>query len=125
MQIVDGTWDDTVRKNNLPYTAADRGSPEAQMVVGNHIIREYAATTQNALGRPVTTGETYLSYLMGPTVGSRIAAASGDTPLSAIVPSRSLTNNGMSSWTVGQLRSYSRNALGPAYDRLVLSRPGV
>lgn len=124
MQITDGTWNDTVRRNNLPYTAADRGNPEAQMAVGNHIIREYAAATQNGLGRQATTGDTYMSYLMGPAVGTRIAAASSDTPLSAIVPSRSLSNNGMAQWSVGQLRSYARNSLGPAYDRPVLLPKG-
>ena len=124
-QITGPTWADAVSRYNLPYSATDRGNPEAQAVVSGYIIREYAATTQNAVGRPATTQDTWASYLFGPTEGTRVAAAgSPDTPLSSLVSARSLSNNGMSSWTVGQWNTFASRRLGGAAGQTVLQTPG-
>jgi len=121
-QIIGPTWNDAVARYSLPYGEADRGQSEAQAVVSNYIIREYAATTQNALGRPVTTQDVWGSYLFGPRDGIKVAAASAspDTPLSDLVSGTSLSNNGMSGWTVGQWQSYARQRLGGAAGHTVL-----
>ena len=121
-QVTNGTWNDTVARNDLGYTGADRSDPEAQAVVANRVIRQYAAATQNAIGRGATTQETYGSYVFGPSVGPRLVAADDGTPMRDVVPEQSLRNNGMASWNVGQWRSYSRNALGPAATQAVLTR---
>lgn len=125
-QITTPTWNDAVARYNLPYSEADRGRSEAQAVVSNYIIREYAATTQNALGRPVTTQDVWGSYLFGPSDGIKVAAAgaSPDTPLSSLVSAKSLANNGMSSWTVGQWQSYAGQRLGGAAGHTALQAPG-
>lgn len=120
-QITGGTWDDTVQRYDLPYTPADRTDPEAQAVVGNHVIRQYAAATQNALGRPATTAETYGSYVFGPSVGPRLATASPETALGSIVPAPSLRNNGMQSWTVGNFNAHAANRLGAAANQPALT----
>lgn len=120
-QITSGTWDDTVQRYNLPYTSGDRTDPEAQAVVGNHVIRQYAAATQNALGRPATTAETYGSYVFGPSVGPRLATASPETALSSIVPAQSLRNNGMQSWTVGSFNAHAAGRLGAAANQPALA----
>lgn len=119
-QVTQGTWDDTVRMGNLGFTQADRNDPEAQAVVANNVIRRYSAATQNAIGREVTVADSYASYVFGPAVGPRLATASNDAPLSAIVPATSLRNNGMSSWSVGQWRGYANNSLGPAASQPAL-----
>jgi hypothetical protein len=119
-QVTQGTWDDTVRMERLGYTQADRGDPEAQAVVANNVIRRYAAATQNAVGREVSVQEVYGSYLFGPAVGPQLVTASDDTPLGAIVPQRSLANNGMQNWTVGRYRGYANNALGSAASQPAL-----
>ena len=125
-QITGPTWDDAVSRYGLPYSSADRGKAEVQAVVSNYIIREYAATTQNALGRPVTTQDVWGSYLFGPRDGIKVAAAgaSPDTPLNALVSSTALSNNGMSNWTVGQWQSYAGQRLGGAAGHIVLQAPG-
>lgn len=119
-QVVQGTWDDTNRIERLGYTQADRGDPEAQAVVANNVIRRYAAAAQNAVGREVSIAETYGSYVFGPAVGPQLVAASDDTPLGAVVPARSLANNGMSAWSVGQWRGYVNRALGAAASQPAL-----
>lgn len=121
-QVTNGTWNDTVARNDLGYTSADRSDPEAQAVVANRVIRQYAAATQNAIGRPATTSDTYASYVYGPSIGPRIITASDETPMRNIVPEQSLRNNGMANFTAGQFRSYSQNALGPAASQVVLTR---
>lgn len=125
-QITGPTWNDAVARYNLPYSEADRGRSEAQAVVSNYIIREYAATTQNALGRPVTTQDVWGSYLFGPRDGIKVAAAgaSPDTPLSDLVSASSLSNNGMSGWTVGQWNSYASQRLGGAAGHTALKAAG-
>jgi hypothetical protein len=125
-QITAPTWSDAVSRYGLPYSAADRGSSEAQAVVSGYIIREYAATTQNAIGRPATTQDVWGSYLFGPRDGIKVATASSpETPLSSLVLSTSLANNGMSNWTVGQWQSYAGQRLGGAAGHTVLQAPGT
>ena len=113
-QITQGTWDDEVRLSNLGYTRADRSDPAAQADVASNVIRRYAAATQNAAGREVSVSDVYGAYVFGPGAGAGLVTASNDTPMGAIVPARSLANNAMSNWTVGQWRGYANNALGPA-----------
>lgn len=125
-QIAAPTWSDAVSRYGLRYSAADRGSSEAQAVVSSYIIREYAATMQNAIGRPATTQDVWGSYLFGPRDGIKIAdASSPETPLSSLVSSNSLANNGMSNWTVGQWQSYAGQRLGGAAGHAVLQTPGT
>lgn len=113
-QITSGTWDDTVKRFGLPYSSADRSDPNAQAVVSSYLIRSYGGATSQALGRVATVQETYYSYVYGPAVGGKIALADTTSPLSNFVPAASLSNNGMTSWTVGNLQDFTARRLGPS-----------
>lgn len=114
-QITAPTWDDTVKRFNLPYTAADRADPNAQAVVSSYIIRSYGGATSQALNRVATVQETYYSYVYGPSVGAKIAGADPSTPLSSFVAADNLANNGMTGWTVQNLQDFTSRRLGPSY----------
>ncbi|MFC7695101.1 hypothetical protein ACFQY5_41550 [Paeniroseomonas aquatica] len=113
-QITSGTWDDTVRRFNLPYSSADRTNADAQAVVSSYLIRSYGGATSQALGRVATVQETYYSYVYGPAVGGKIALADTTSPLSNFVPADNLVNNGMTGWTVGNLQDFTVRRLGPS-----------
>lgn len=118
-QITSGTWGEYVGRYNLPYTAADRTNPEAQAVVTNYIIRDYAAGVSNAIGTPATVQQTYGAFVFGPGAGNRMAMADPSTPLSNFVTARALSNNNMESWTVGQFYSRVESKLGGTASQIV------
>lgn len=111
-QIIGGTWGEYVSRYNLPYTAADRTNPEAQAVVSNYIIKDYAASVSATIGQPATVQQTYGAYVFGQTAGGNIANASPTEPLSNYVSARSLANNNMTGWTVGQFYGRVESKLG-------------
>lgn len=118
-QITSGTWSDYVSKYNLPYTAADRTSPEAQAVVAPYIIKDYSATVSTALGSPATVQQAYGAFLFGPGGGSRIATADNSAPMSLFVSATQLSNNNMTGWTVGQYNSAIAGRLGSVASTIV------
>ena len=71
--------------------------------------------------QPATTLQAYGGWVFGSSAGARIAAVSDDNPLSQLVSAQSLSNNGMSSWTVGQFRQVMTNRLGLAVNQAVLT----
>lgn len=118
-QITSGTWSDYVNRYNLPYTGSDRTNPEAQAVVANYIIRDYAAGVSAATGQPATVQQAYGAYVFGPTAGGNIASASLSEPLSNYVSARSLANNNMTGWTVGQFYGLVGSKIGDVATRTV------
>ena len=93
-QITNGTWNDTVARDGLGGTL-DRSNPADQATVASNIIRDTAQTVSNATGQPATTLQVYGGYLFGPSYAGALATEAESTPLSAIIPAASLTNNGM------------------------------
>ena len=120
-QITAPTWSDAVQRFNLPYTSADRADPNAQAVVSSYLIRSYGGATSQALGRVATVQETYYSYVYGPAVGGKIAAADASSPLSNFVPADNLANNGMTGWTVGNLQDFTSRRLGPSASQPIFA----
>lgn len=119
-QIVSGTWDDYVRRNNLPYTSADRTNPEAQAVVSNYILKDYSSQVTAAIGSPATVQQTYGAWVFGPQGGSRLASVSDmSTPMSNFISARSLSNNNMTGWTVGQFYNRVESKLGGVASQTV------
>lgn len=118
-QITGGTWGDYVSRYNLPYTAADRTNPEAQAVVSNYILRDYASSVSMQTGEPATVAQTYAAWVYGPGVGAKIAGASASEPLSNYASARNLSNNNMTGWTVGDFNAHVVRKIGAAATQMV------
>lgn len=84
-------------------------------------MRDDAVAVSRATSQPATTLQTYGAWVFGPEAGSKIAVASADTPLSALASAEALSNNGMTSWSVGQFQSVMTNRLGSAANQPVLT----
>lgn len=120
-QITTGTWNDTVAKYDLPYTADDITNPAAQATVAAYVAKDYATTVSDATGQPATVLQTYGAWVFGPTPGAAMATAQASAPLSEYVSSTALANNNMTGWTVGQFNSVFSNKLGSTADQPALS----
>lgn len=118
-QITGGTWGDYVNRYNLPYTAADRSNPEAQAVVSNYILRDYASTVSAQTGEPATVAQTYAAWVYGPGAGAGMAGASPSEPLSNYASARNLSNNNMTGWTVGDFNAHVGRKVGSAAAQMV------
>jgi len=119
-QITTPTWNEYVSKYNLPYSAADRTSPDAQAVVSNYIIRDYAAQVSSALNAPATVQQAYGAYVFGPQSGTRLAAATDPSaPMSNYISAQGLRNNGMTGWTVGQFQNRVTSKIGDLANQTV------
>ena len=103
------------------YSASDITNPTAQAAVASYIIKDYASTVSQATGQPATVLQTYGAYVFGPTPGSRIATADPSAPLSSYVSAKSLANNNMQGWTVGQFQSVMGARLGSTASTTVSS----
>ncbi len=121
-QITTGTWSDYVNKYNLPYTASDRTSPDAQAVVANYIMKDYASQVSSAIGQPATVAQTYGAYVFGPAAGQRLASAvDPSAPMSSYVSATALANNGMTGWTVAQFQNRVSSKVGAVATQTVKS----
>lgn len=120
-QFTTPTFLSVSQQHGLGYTAADVTNPQDQAVASAYLMHDYATTVSQAIGQSATTLQTYGAWVFGTQAGSDIANASPTTPLSDLVPARSLSNNGMSSWTVGQFRQVMTNRLGSAANQAVLT----
>lgn len=118
-QITGGTWGDYVNRYNLPYAAADRSNPEAQAVVSNYILRDYASEVSAQTGEPATVAQTYAAWVYGPAASAGIAGASASEPLSNYTSARNLSNNNMTGWTVGDFNAYVGRKVGSAATQTV------
>jgi hypothetical protein len=120
-QITTGTFNEINTKYNLGYSASDITNPTAQAAVASYIIKDYASTVSQATGQPATVLQTYGAYVFGPTPGSQIATADPSAPLSSYVSAKSLANNNMQGWTVGQFQSVMGARLGSTASTTVSS----
>ncbi len=118
-QITGGTWGDYVSRYNLPYSSADRTNPEAQAVVSNYILKDYASQVSAQTGQPATVAQTYAAWVYGPGAGAGIAGASASEPLSNYASARNLSNNNMTGWTVGDFNAYVGRKVGSAATQTV------
>ena len=99
-QITDGTWNEYASK--LGLSGADRSDPVVQAKVSSAIISDYSSSVSKTTGSTPTSAQVYGAYMFGTTAGSKMATAASSTPLSSIVPAKSLAANNMTGWTVGQ-----------------------
>lgn len=120
-QITSGTWSDYVSKYNLPYTASDITNPDAQAVVSNYILKDYAASVSTAIGQSATVQQAYGAYVFGPTGGAGLASAASTDPMSNYVSARALSNNNMTGWTVGQFYDRVSSKIGSVATQSVTS----
>ena len=120
-QFTTSTFQAVSNKYGLGYTAADITNPQAQATEVSYLMRDNANAVSQMTGQPATTLQAYGGWVFGSSAGARIAAVSDDTPLSQLVSAQALTNNGMSSWTVGQFRQVMTNRLGSAANQAVLT----
>ena len=120
-QFTTPTFLSVSQQHGLGYTAADITNPQDQAIASAYLMHDYATTVSQAIGQSATTLQTYGAWVFGTQAGSNIATASPTTPLSDLVSARSLANNGMSSWTVGQFRQVMTNRLGSAANQAVLT----
>lgn len=111
-QITSSTWSDYVSKYNLAYTAADRTNPDAQAVVSNYVLKDYAATVSAAIQQPATVEQAYGAYVFGPSAGTGMAGASANEPMSIYVSAKALANNNMTGWTIGQFQQRVNSKIG-------------
>jgi len=68
-QIITGTWNGTVAKYNLPYTASDITNPAAQAQVASYIAKDYSGAVSQATGQPATVLQTYGASQSSPCFG--------------------------------------------------------
>lgn len=120
-QITGGTWGEYVFRYNLPYSSADRTNPEAQAVVSNYILKDYAGNVSAQTGQSATVAQTYAAWVYGPGAGAGIAGASASEPLSNYASARNLSNNNMTGWTVSDFNAYVGRKVGPAATQTVRS----
>lgn len=120
-QFTTPTFLSVSRQYSLGYTAADVTDPQAQATEVAYLMRDNARAISQATGRPATTLDAYGGWVFGATNGAQIASAAADTPLRSFIPARALSNNGMSSWTVGQFRSVMTTRLGSSANQTVLT----
>ena len=120
-QITSGTWNGYIAKYNLPYTASDITNPNAQAVVANYILKDYASSVSSAIGQPATVQQAYGAYVFGPTGGSGLASASSTAPMSDYVSAQALANNNMTGWTVGQFYNRVSSKIGSVATQTVTS----
>ena len=120
-QITSGTWSDYVSKYNLPYTASDITNPDAQAVVANYILKDYASSVSTAIQQPATVQQAYGAYVFGPTGGAGLASASSTAPMSDYVSAQALANNNMTGWTVGQFYDRVGSKIGSVATQTVTS----
>lgn len=120
-QFTTPTFLSVSKQYNLGYTAADITNPQAQAVKSAYLMHDYATTVSQAINQPATTLQTYGAWVFGPQAGSKIAAADASAPLSSVVSAQPLSNNGMTSWTVGQFRQVMANRLGSGASQIVLT----
>jgi hypothetical protein len=119
-QITNPTWNEYVNKFNLPYTAADRTNPQAQAVVANYIIKDYAAQVSSSTGSPATLQQTYGAYVFGPQAGKGLASSTDlNEPMSNYVSAQGLQNNNMTGWTVGQFQNRVTSKIGDVANQTV------
>lgn len=111
-QVTSGTWNDYVSRYNLPYTSADRTNPEAQAVVSNYILQDYANKVSSSINQPATIQQAYGAWVYGPDPGSRMAKADPSEPMSSYVSARNLSNNNMTGWSVGQFYAHVESKVG-------------
>ncbi len=109
------------QQHGLGYTTADVTNPQAQAVASAYLMHDYATTVSQASGQPATTLQTYGAWVFGTQAGANIATASPTTPLSDLVSAQSLSNNGMTSWTVSQFRQVMSNRLGSTANQPALT----
>ncbi len=121
-QITTGTWNGTVAKYNLPYTASDITNPAAQAQVASYIAKDYSTAVSRATNQPATVVQTYGAWVFGPTPGAMMATADPSTPLSSFVSAKALSNNNMTGWTVDQFYSKFGNKLGSGANQTVQAR---
>ena len=120
-QITTGTFNEINAKYGLGYSTSDINNPTAQAAVASYIIKDYAADVSNITGQPATVLQTYGAYVFGPKYGAQIATAPASDPLSSYIPARSLANNNMQNWTVGQFQSTMTSRLGSTANATVLA----
>ena len=120
-QFTTPTFLSVSQQHGLGYTAADVTNPQAQAVASAYLMHDYATTVSHAIGQPATTLQTYGAWVFGTQAGSNIATASPTTSLNDLVSAQSLSNNGMTSWTVGQFRQVMNNRLGSAANQPALT----
>jgi len=121
-QITTGTWNGTVAKYNLPYTAGDITNPAAQAQVASYIAKDYANAVSEKTGQPATVLQTYGAWVFGPSPGGNMARADTSSSLSNFVSDKALSNNNMTGWTVGQFYSKFGNKLGSGANQTVQAR---
>jgi len=120
-QFTTPTFLSVSQQHGLGYTASDITNQQDQAVASAYLLHDYATTVSRSIGQPATTLQTYGAWVFGTQSGSNIAAASPSTPLSDLVSAKPLSNNGMTSWTVGQFRQVMTNRLGSAANQPVLT----
>ncbi len=118
-QITQPTWNTTVSKYGLPYTAADMTNPADQTVVAGYILQNYSQSVETVTGTPPTVIQSYGAWVFGSGPGSAIAVAPPETPLSQYVSAQDLANNGMQGWTVGEFQQNVAQRLGGTANDLV------
>ncbi len=119
-QFTTPTFLSVSQQHGLEYTAADATNPQDQAVAAAYLMHDYATSVSQAINQQATTLQTYGAWVFGPGAGAKIATADGNTPLSSIVSTQNLKNNGMESWTVSQFRQVMTNRLGSAANQTVL-----
>lgn len=117
-QFTTGTFNAVSSQYGLNGQITD---PAAQATAAAYLLRDTAQAIGAQTQQPVTTVQAYGGWVFGPTPGGQIATASFDTPLSAIVSAKALSNNGMGGWSVGQFQQFAAGRLGPAANQIVLN----
>lgn len=118
-QITTGTFTAINQQYNLGYSPSDTNDPAAQAQVASYIIQDYANAVTQATGQPATVVQTYGAYVFGPTAGAQMAMADPTTPLCSFVSARTLANNNMQGWTVGQFQQGMAGRLGSTSGQTV------
>ena len=124
-QFTAGTFNEVSQSNNLGFPSSSLTDPNAQATAAPYYLQQIASTVGAATGDPATTLQAYGGWVFGPDTGAQIATASSDIPMSSFVGPKSLANNGMSGWTVGDFRTAAASRLGSAANQAVLTTQGI
>jgi hypothetical protein len=101
--------------------AAGMDDPATEAIAASGYLIEANQTLENIGVTDPTVLDVRSYYEFGPTYGSEIASSNSNTPLSSILPSSYLSNNGISSTeTIGQWESGVAAKIGNAATQSVL-----
>lgn len=109
-QVVEGTWDELMRKHAKKYGIAPGTSPmdpRANALLGSHYIKDGVDNVNKILkgSRPATDVDVYFSHFFGPGGVKKYLESDPSTPMDRILSTKAMRNNASVMYDNGRVRT--------------------